>query len=124
LTARLLPVLIVRLARGSVGPAAKTTSSRYKSLPGDVLEMADYTPYQQKVIKRYYSNLDAIKLQRLAELATDIYLAEGRQRDQLWTKVEQNLRKIEFPESRIVLLLRQRDPALLVEILKELERGA
>ena len=36
--------------------------------------MADYTPYQQKIIKRYYRNFDAIKFQRLSELATDLYL--------------------------------------------------
>jgi hypothetical protein len=85
--------------------------------------MADYTPYQQKIIKRYYDNFDAIKSQRLAELATELYLAEGKKRDRLWRKVEETLRKLEFPETRIAHLLEKRDPALLVGILKELERG-
>lgn len=87
--------------------------------------MADHTPYQQKIIKRYYKNFDAIKSQRLAELATDLYLAEGKRRDRLWLQVEEVLRKLEFPESRIIHLLQKRDPALLVGILKELEgRGS
>jgi hypothetical protein len=86
-------------------------------------QVADYTPYQRKIIDRYYKNLDAIQFQRLAELATDLYLAEGKKRDQLWRRVEQGLRKLEFPESRIERLLEKRDPALLVEILKELEGG-
>ncbi len=87
--------------------------------------MADYTPYQQKIIKRYYRNYDAIKVQRLSELATDLYLAEGKKRDRLWQQVEESLRKLEFPESRIAHLLEKRDPALIVGILKELEsKGA
>ena len=59
--------------------------------------MADHTPYQRKIIDRYYKNLDAIQFQRLSELATDLYLAEGKKRDRLWVRVEQSLRKLEFP---------------------------
>jgi hypothetical protein len=86
--------------------------------------MADYTPYQQKIIKRYYRNFDAIKFQRLSELATDLYLADGKKRDRLWDQVAESLRKLEFPESRVSHLLQMRDPALLVGILKELEAKA
>ena len=84
--------------------------------------MADHTPYQRKIIERYYRNLDAITFQRLSELATDLYLAEGKKRDRLWSRVEDSLRKLEFPDARIAALLQKRDPALLVEILKEFER--
>jgi hypothetical protein len=83
--------------------------------------VADHTPYQRKIIERYYKNLDAITVQRLSELATDLYLSEGKKRDRLWSRVAESLRKLEFPEARIVLLLEKRDPALLVGILKELE---
>ena len=86
--------------------------------------MPDHTPYQQKIIKRYYDNYDTIKSQRLSELATELYLAEGKKRDRLWGQVEQTLRKLEFPESRIVHLMEKRDPALLVGILKELGAGS
>ena len=85
--------------------------------------MADFTPYQKKIIDRYYKNFDAITFQRLSELASDLYLAEGKQRDRLWKRVEEALRKIEFPESRIAHLLEKRDPQLLVGVLKELDRG-
>lgn len=40
--------------------------------------MTDYTPYQQKIIKRYYDNQDSIQLQRLSELVGELYLAEGK----------------------------------------------
>ena len=42
--------------------------------------MDGYTPYQQKIIKRYYANQDRISLQRLAELVTDLYLSQGKKR--------------------------------------------
>lgn len=86
--------------------------------------MADLTPYQQKIVKRYYNNYDAIQVQRLSELATDLYLAEGKAKDRLWKRVEQILTKMEFPAARIEHLLARRDPSLLPGILKELSAGA
>ena len=83
--------------------------------------MTDYSPYQRKIINRYYKNLDTIKHQQLSELATELYLSEGKKTDRLWKRVEGSLRKLEFPESRIAHLLAKRDPALLVGILGELE---
>jgi hypothetical protein len=82
--------------------------------------MTDYTPYQKKIIKRYYQNFDAIKVQRLSELVTDLYLAEGKKRDRLWTQVAAALEQLEFPAGRIAHLLEKRDPALLPGILEEL----
>ena len=43
----------------------------------------DYTPYQQKVIKRYYANQDTVHRQRLAELVTELYLAAGMNKEAL-----------------------------------------
>jgi hypothetical protein len=83
--------------------------------------MADHSPHQKKIIKRYYQNFDAIKSQRLAELTTELYLAEGKKTERLWKQVGEALRKLEFPESRIEHLLTKRDPALLPGILRELE---
>ena len=81
----------------------------------------DYSPHQQKIIKRYYKNFDAIKSQRLADLTTELYLAEGKSRERLWKQVAETLTRLEFPASRIEHLLQKRDPALLPGILKELE---
>jgi hypothetical protein len=83
--------------------------------------VADYSPYQQKIIKRYYNNYDAIQHQRLSELATELFLAEGKKRDRLWKQAGEMLTKLEFPQARIEHLLDKRDPALLPGILKELE---
>jgi hypothetical protein len=86
--------------------------------------MADHTPYQKRIIERYYRNFDAIKYQQLSELAGELYLAEGKKKDRLWKRVEESLRKLEFPESRIAHLMEKREPSLLVGILSELDRGS
>ncbi len=83
--------------------------------------MADYSPHQQKIIKRYYDNLDTIQYQRLSEMVTELYLSEGKKRDRLWKQAAEILTKMEFPASRIEHLLQRREPELLVGIIKELE---
>ena len=42
--------------------------------------MAEYSKYQQKIIKNYYEHQDTILLQRLGEQITELYLAEGKSR--------------------------------------------
>ena len=76
--------------------------------------MADHTRRQRKILDRYYKNFDAIKFQRLSELATDLYLAEGKKLDRLWGQVEAVSRRLEVPDPRIAELIRRRDPAMLV----------
>ncbi|GAC1468358.1 MAG: hypothetical protein NVSMB9_10960 [Isosphaeraceae bacterium] len=83
--------------------------------------MSDYSPHQQKIIKRYYRNFDSIKKQRLSELISELYLAEGKKRDRLWKSVTDLLSALEFPASRVTHLLDRKDPALLPGILQELE---
>ena len=80
----------------------------------------DFKPSQQKIIKRYYRALDAITQTRLAELVTDIYLAEGKKKDRLWENVRQVLIKLELPEARILHLMDKKDPTLLAALVKEL----
>lgn len=83
--------------------------------------MADFSPYQQKIIKRYYNNHSAIQFQRLAELLTELYLAEGKKQERLWKRASEILAKLEFPASRVAHLLEKRDASMLAGILKELE---
>ena len=46
--------------------------------------MADYSKFQQKVIKRYYDNQEDILLQKLGERVTELFLAEGKARLTQW----------------------------------------
>ena len=83
--------------------------------------MSDYTPYQQKIIKRYYDNLDTISLDRLAELVGELYLAEGKRKERAWQSVLKAMEKLEVPKSRIEHLMKQKNPLLLAELVKELQ---
>jgi hypothetical protein len=83
--------------------------------------MADFTPYQQKIIKRYYDNLDTLQLQRLAELVAELYLAEGKKRERVWKNAQAAMQKLGVPQTRIDHLVKQANPALVAELVKELE---
>jgi hypothetical protein len=83
--------------------------------------MSDYTPHQQKIIKRYYDNQDTIHHQRLAELVSELYLAEGKKRQKAWQAAAAAMQKLGVPQSRIDHLLKENNPALVAEVVKELE---
>ena len=83
--------------------------------------MADYTPYQQKIIKRYYDNQDTLQRQRLADLVSELYLAEGKKRARAWEAAAAAMQKLGVPQPRIDHLLKQNNPALIAEVVKELE---
>jgi hypothetical protein len=82
--------------------------------------MAERTKYQQKIIKNYYQNYDAIALQRLGEQVTELYLAEGKARARLWEQTTKSLEKLKIPASRIKRIVESDDPALLAKLLEEL----
>lgn len=82
--------------------------------------MADRTPYQDRIIKNYYQNLDAILVQRLGELVTDLYLAEGQKRVRLWKRVGEAMDKLKVPPQRRKHIVESDDPALVAQLLKEL----
>ena len=82
--------------------------------------MEDYTKHQQKIIKRYYQNIDQIAWQRLSELVADLYLAAGQKRDKLWESAAAFMKKLEVPQARIDQLLDKKDPELLARLVKEL----
>ena len=83
----------------------------------------DYSPHQQKIIKRYYDNREQIDGQRLAELETELYLATGKKLEKLWTSAEETMRRMKVPESRITHVVSNRDPALVAEVVKDVESG-
>jgi len=82
--------------------------------------MANRTPHQDKIIRRYYQNQDQILLQRLGDLVTDLYLAEGKNRTKLWKRTAEILEKLKIPNARVQHVCQSDNPALLAEVLKEL----
>ena len=50
---------------------------------------AERSEYQEGIIGRYYDNRDAIMLEKLGELVTELYLAEtDAKRERLWKRAE------------------------------------
>ncbi|QEG37517.1 hypothetical protein [Bythopirellula goksoeyrii] len=79
-----------------------------------------YSKHQQKIIKNYYDNKDAISLQRLSELVTDLYLAEGKGRQTKWNQVVGVLEKLGLSAKRIEQLRKKDDPSMLVKVVEEI----
>lgn len=79
-----------------------------------------YTKHQQKIIRNYYENREAISLQRLSELVTELYLAEGKSRQRQWKFIVAALEKLGLPDKRIQHLREQDNPALLAKLVEEL----
>jgi hypothetical protein len=82
--------------------------------------VTDHTPYQKKIIQRYYENQPALLLQRLGDLVTDLFLAEGKKAERLWKGAGEAMQKLNVPQPRIDHVLTKRDPALLALVVKEL----
>lgn len=81
----------------------------------------NYTPYQQKVIKRHYANEGTLSQQRLAELVSELYLSEGKKLQKAWAAAAACMQKLGVPQKRIDHLVQQANPSLVAEVVKELE---
>jgi hypothetical protein len=81
----------------------------------------DYSAHQQKIIKRYYNNLDTIALQRLSDLVGELYLVEGKKKEKAWQNVAKAMDQLEVPKPRIEHLMKSQKPELIAELVKELQ---
>jgi hypothetical protein len=82
--------------------------------------MPKRSAHQDRIIKRYYQNRDDIMLQRLGELVTDLYLAEGKSRTKLWERIAAALTNLKIPPERIKHLVASDNPSLVAKLLEEL----
>ncbi len=86
--------------------------------------MAKHSPYVEGIIRRHYQNQDQILLQRLSELVSDLYLAEGKKRATLWKRTAEILERLKIPNSRVEHVRQSDDPELVAKLLSELlEKG-
>jgi hypothetical protein len=82
--------------------------------------MQKRSPYQDRCIRNYYQNRDTIMLQRLGELVTDLFLAEGKARMRIWKRVAEILEKLNVPKTQIQHLIQSENPTLVANLLKKL----
>ena len=82
--------------------------------------MAERTQYQQRAIKNYYDNQETIMLQRLGEMVTDLYLAEGKKRQKIWERAANALEKLHVPKDQIEHIVATDNPAILANAYQQL----
>ena len=82
--------------------------------------MAERSNYQQKIIKNYYQNREAISLQRVQELVTELYLAEGKKRVKLWNSLPAHLEKLGVKQPEIDTLVAKENPELVAKLVERL----
>jgi hypothetical protein len=82
--------------------------------------MAEYSKYQQKVIKNYYEHRDTLALQRVQELVTELYLSEGKKRQKHWDSLELHLGKLGVKPDVIEHLRQEDKPELVAGLVKKL----
>jgi hypothetical protein len=94
---------------------AETSSSRKAT----TMAMENFTRHQQGIIRSYYQNRDTVSFQRVQELLTDIYLAEGKKKEKLWDSMFNHLEKLGVPADQINHIKTKRDPELIAQIIQK-----
>lgn len=84
----------------------------------------DYSKHQQGIIKRYYDNRESIDGEKLSELVTNLYLSEGKKKEKMWKTAEDIMTRLKVPPERVRQVIASADPAILAEVVKDLQSGA
>ena len=84
----------------------------------------EHTAYQTQIIKRYYNNRGSIMTQKLSELTTELYLAEGKKRQQVWKRISAALSQLGIASDKIEQMVSADNPVKLAEFLKKLESAS
>jgi len=82
--------------------------------------MAEFTKFQQKVIRSYYDNREGIALQRVQELVTELYLATGKKREKHWDSLALHLGKLGVKPDAIEQLRQSDKPEQVAALVKKL----
>ncbi len=85
--------------------------------------MTDHSDYQKKIIKRFYDNRGDIDFRKLGEIASDLYLATGKKTDRLWKQAGEIMTRLGVPPTRIAHVLKTADPAILAEVVNDVQNG-
>jgi hypothetical protein len=80
----------------------------------------DPSKYQQGIIKRYYDHKDTLALQKLSEVVSDLYIAEGGQSRKLWESARAALAKLAPDDPEAADVLSRRDVNELARLVSKL----
>jgi hypothetical protein len=80
----------------------------------------EHSIYQNKVISNYYGNLNAIMLQKLQELVTELFLADKEtKKDRLWERAQKAMEKLKIKPNIIGHIMQKRDVEILAKNLQD-----
>ena len=80
----------------------------------------EYSEYQKGVISSYYANLDAIMLQKLSELVSELYVADtDKKKERLWQRVGKAMAKLKIPPAIAGHIMDKRDVQILAKNLED-----
>jgi hypothetical protein len=80
----------------------------------------EYSDYQLSVISNYFENLDAIMLQKLGELVTELYLADTpKKKDRLWERAHKAMVKLKVPPAIVNHIMQKKDVEILAKNLQD-----
>ena len=83
----------------------------------------EYSDYQKKIIRRFYDNREDIDSRRLSEITSDLYLADGKKNVRLWKQAGEIMERLNVPKSRVEHVLATANPAILAEVVNDLQKG-
>ena len=80
----------------------------------------EYSQYQKAVISGYYDNLDAIMLNKIGELVTELYLADTQaKQNRLWQRVHKAMVKLKVKPAIIDHIMQKKDVEVLAKNLQD-----
>ena len=84
----------------------------------------EYTGYQKSIISGYYGHLDAIMLQRVAELVSELYVADtDARKERLWERVHKAMTNLKIPPAIVDHIMGTRDVQVLAKNLQDWQKG-
>lgn len=79
--------------------------------------------HQQKIVKRYYNNLDAISLAKLSELVSDLAVCtDAKKAGKLWERVELALKKSDADPADVTRVMAAKSVKVLAELVGKLSK--
>jgi len=86
----------------------------------DQKEEKGYTPYQQKVIRRFYENKDLRLIQKLGELVSNLYVETSeKKREYGWKRIKEILIDLKVHPHEVEFLTKDKNLTVISKKLAE-----
>ena len=87
----------------------------------DQKEGKGYTPYQQKVIRRFYENKDLRLIQKLGELVSNLYVETNeKKRESGWKRIKEILIDLKVHPHEVEFLTKDKNLTVISKKLAEM----